>query len=142
MKALGHVLFFGFLGPLFAGLAMLVSAGISSVVRHLPNDPSEAARLLLLSASAGLAIWPVAVLFGGIPAAITGVIYWALKARTNMVALGLIRTVLIMFIVGAIAAGIFAILFADTPRILLTLVLAGGVASSICSFLLRPRASA
>lgn len=138
MKALAHALYFGILGPYFGGIFVAAT--------NLRSDASNFATQLILAVVVGIGIWPVAVLFGGIPATTTGLIYWALKTRTRMIALGRIRVALIMFIVGGMCAGFFWLVI-DQPLsqkkvvdAFVFFVFPGGGASAICALLLQPRA--
>jgi len=136
MKALAHALYFGILGSYLGGI--FVAAAVRS-------DASNFATQLMLAFIVGIGIWPFAVLFGGIPAATTGLIYWTLKKRTKMIALGRIRVALIMFLVGGVCAGIFWLVVAQSsPKkvfdAFVFFVFPGGGASAICALLLQPSA--
>ena len=108
---------------------------------QLPSDPARAITELLAAFGAPIVMWPFAILFGGIPAAITGLIYWNLKKRVDMVALGRLRVALIMFGVGAVVAGLFGLVLSGFELAGAMFALPGGAASATLALLLHPGAS-
>lgn len=141
MRAFAYAAFYGIYGPLFAVLVLVVTALMSGL-----GERADALDLLLglpalVSISFGMYFF--ALVFGILPAATTGLVYWWLSGLPFVARLPSLTRVVLMSLVGGSVVALFILCFGGAPSevfsedALLLFVIPGMIAASLCTFLVN-----
>ena len=109
MPAIRYAIYYGIYGPLLgAGVLMLV---IMPLTHGVGEQAGLWGYLGMIPAvlAMGIFIVPVALLFGMVPAIVTGLTHWWLNARTVMSEVPALAKAAIILIVGGIACVVFGV---------------------------------
>lgn len=122
------VTYFALLGPLVGFIGLTLMNG----VQESGLSFSGLAESLFFGAVFGVALWALALLFGGVPAAVTGLVYWACRRQLS----GFGWRIALPILAGPTGAALSALwVYFALEEDWLEFVVAGGLAAVVCALI-------